>query len=424
MTTSTVTTAQRGTRGACQGRTGKKVALVVPGLLETGGVASMARFLAQMLRDSGRYEPVLVSVATSSRDLASVRLLHPPSWWRGIDVLEGEWEGFRYRHVGSVLAELEPCRYRPRQRLGRILNRCDLVQVVAGAPAWSLVARGVRPPVLLQVATLNALERAHQICRRWPPSALWRGTMARYAAYLDSRALLQMRRVFVYNQIMYDFVTERIGPDRVEFAPPGVDARRFRPGEQQQGEPYLLAVGRLRDERKNVRLLLHAYRRLQGLVQDPPKLVLAGSSMPEASVLRLVEELGIRSRVELVRNPTSERLAAYYRGATVFVLSSNEEGLGIVILEAMASGIPVVSTSCGGPETLVVEGETGFLTPVGDAVAMADCLAVLLRDEALRRRMGRRARQRVESHFTLQVVGQKYLEAYDRLLGGDELPSK
>ena len=61
----------------------------------------------------------------------------------------------------------------------------------------------------------------------------------------------------------------------------------------------------------------------------------------------------------------------------MFLLSSNEEGLGLVIGEAMAAGLPVVSTRCGGPETFVVEGVTGYLTPVGDAQAMALKIAEL-----------------------------------------------
>ena len=64
-----------------------------------------------------------------------------------------------------------------------------------------------------------------------------------------------------------------------------------------------------------------------------------------------------------------DELVELYRGAALLALSSDEEGLGLVILEAMASGIPVVSTACGGPQTSVVDGETGFLTPVGDAAA-------------------------------------------------------
>jgi glycosyltransferase involved in cell wall biosynthesis len=105
-----------------------------------------------------------------------------------------------------------------------------------------------------------------------------------------------------------------------------------------------------------------------------------------------------------------------YRQASLFVLSSNEEGLGIVILEAMASGLPVVGTRCGGPETCVVEGETGYLVPVGDAEALARSMQVLLEDRALGQQMGKAGRMLVESRFSIEAAGRPFLEVYDRLL--------
>ncbi len=110
-------------------------------------------------------------------------------------------------------------------------------------------------------------------------------------------------------------------------------------------------------------------------------------------------------------------LADLYRHAMFFVLPSDEEGIGIVLLEAMASGLPVVSTCCGGPETAVLDGETGFLTPVGDAQALADAMQHLLDNPALRRRMGQAGRRIAEERFSLDVTGKVFLRKYDELLG-------
>jgi glycosyltransferase involved in cell wall biosynthesis len=110
-------------------------------------------------------------------------------------------------------------------------------------------------------------------------------------------------------------------------------------------------------------------------------------------------------------------LAQLYRNASLFVLSSDEEGLGLVILEAMASGLPVVSTRCGGPETAVIEGETGYLTPVRDACALTDAMHMLLDDPALRHRMGQAGRAIAEARFSIAVAGKAYLTCYDTLLG-------
>lgn len=88
-----------------------------------------------------------------------------------------------------------------------------------------------------------------------------------------------------------------------------------------------------------------------------------------------------------------------------------------MILEAMASGLPVVSTNCGGPSTAVLDGETGLLTPVNDAEAFAVAMRKLLENVELRRQMGFAGRQRVEERFSLNVAGRVYLKEYAKLLG-------
>src|SRR5437867_13289728 len=107
-----------------------RIALVVPGLAEEGGVPSVARFLYKVLEISGRYEPSLVSLATLSRDAQSVRVIDPRTWLRGPRVAEGRWHDKRFRHVGCYFTELEFMPYRPRLTLTRIPDQHDLVRVV------------------------------------------------------------------------------------------------------------------------------------------------------------------------------------------------------------------------------------------------------------------------------------------------------
>ena len=119
----------------------KRVAVVVPGLEEGGGVPAVALFLARVMRESGRYEPSFISLPMSSADPASVALRSPRSWRRGIQTETGEWGGERFTRVGNHLSEFEFQRYRPRRVLTELLSTFDLVQIVAGAPAWGWIAR-------------------------------------------------------------------------------------------------------------------------------------------------------------------------------------------------------------------------------------------------------------------------------------------
>ena len=88
----------------------------------------------------------------------------------------------------------------------------------------------------------------------------------------------------------------------------------------------------------------------------------------------------------------------------------------MVVLEAMACGIPVVATCSGGPDGIITDGKDGFLITIGDKDALADRLCRLLQDPALNLRMGRDARGTVESRYAEGVAGQAFIDIWDRLL--------
>lgn len=405
----------------------RRVALLAPDLSIAAGVTRVALFLRRVLAASGRYEPTLISVATSSRDRASRRLAAPGTWRAGPRIVDETLEddlGVRapYRHVGADFVEVESFRYRPRPALTRLLSSFDLVQVVAGGPAWAALARGAGPPVALQVASLVRRERASALRRSRGLAGVWRRLATRAAERIESEALRNVDLVFVENPAMEEEIARRIGRERVVVAPPGVDTHFFappdgRPDARPAGGP-LLAVGNLGDPRKNVSLLVRAYARLVAIAPDAPRLVLAGLGAPPAEDLALALSLGLDGRIEVRSSVTPTELRALYRSASAFVLSSDEEGFGLVVAEAMASGLPVAATRCGGPETLVVDGETGLLSPVGDADALAQSLATLASNPGRATAMGRAGRRRAVASFSIEATGPRFLEAWDRLLSG------
>ena len=392
----------------------RRIAIVVPALAARGGLASVALFLHRTIAESARYEPHLISLATSSSDEDSVRLAVPTTWWRGSRITPRRLGDLSYLHVGSVGAEIEPLRYRPRRQLTELLNEFDLVQVVAGAPALTHVVRNVRPPVALQCATMVDVER-RAILKGRGPKTLWRRLMTSLVARMDETGLHHADVVLVENVWMRDRVAKAIGPERVRFTPPGVDTTLFHPNGNRDSQ-MVLAVGRLDDPRKNIAMLVQAFALAKPHLAPAARLVLAGERPPGDGVRSLATKLGISDVVDVRLALPSQDLAALYREASVFALSSDEEGLGIAALEAMSSGVPVIATRCGGPETSVVEGETGFLVPIGDAPAFADRLRRMLSDAAMRRRMGDAARARVERHFSLEHTGAAFLRVYDELL--------
>lgn len=401
-----------------QGRA--RIGLVVPSFPDGGGVPALAKFLLAVAETDGRYALDLISLSTSADDPLSTRLRSATSWRVGVRVREETWNGHPLFHVGASWAEFEFQRYKRRRVLSDLVEPYDVIQVVCGSPAWASPVIGLGKPVSVQVASRVRIERRRRDSRPRRPLAVWRSAMTRITHEVEERALRSVDAIQVLNPWMLENVrdlnADRAGVD-IRFAPPGVDAKEFHPLRERclDGETYILAVGRLDDPRKNVDLLLDSFHRIAS--QHPlVNLVTAGSSPPPESFWISVGKRGLTKRVRHVAKPSTQELVDLYQRASVFALSSDEEGLGIVLLEAMACGVPVVATRCGGPDGFVIDGENGYLVRLDDGRAMADRLGRLLEDSNLNRQMGVAARRTIERSFSREVTGQAFVDVWDSLL--------
>jgi glycosyltransferase involved in cell wall biosynthesis len=207
------------------------------------------------------------------------------------------------------------------------------------------------------------------------------------------------------------FLDQGTSPERLLHVPYGVDTRLFFPGHA-PGRPFrILAVGA--SLRKGTPYLLEAVAKLQ--LRDV-ELWIAGAFPPEfIPVLSRIgtpfRHLGALSHADL---------AAAYRGASVFVLPSVEEGLSLAILEAMASGLPVVVTPNTGAEDIITGRREGILVPPHDTEALAGALLELYEDENLRRAMGEAAAQSAHTR-TWDAYGDRVTRTYAQLVGHREV---
>jgi D-inositol-3-phosphate glycosyltransferase len=395
----------------------KRVAIITNDTSLVGGLTTMVTFLYKTLESSGNYEPHLISLATSASDKSSLQITSPATWGSRPRVERAAWRDLGFTHFGVWGSELEFQRYRPRRELTQHLNEFDLLQFVVGSPPWVCVAEEVNRPIVLWTATTTRADRASQMRQG---SIFRRGLssiMIPVAERYEKRALELANRILVLSEYTRDSVAAIAGEEKVALAPCGVDTTLFHPKTEGAKRDYILCVARLSDPRKNVRLLLDAYARLRQSLPSIPDLLLIGDP-PSTEIQKYLQKIGLADQVHLVGPKQSEELAELYRNALFFVLSSNEEGLAIVILEAMASGLSVVSTDCGGPATAITEDETGFLTPVGEAGALAAGMEKLLVDPALRERLGANGRRVAEERFSLKAAGKVFLASYDDLLAG------
>lgn len=398
------------------------IAVVVPALACGGGVPAVADFLCGQIERSGSFRLKVFSLATSSRDECSLRLLAPRTWGRGPRTSTGIWNGREYIHFGASGAELEFRRVSSTPRLRHALRQCDLVQVVAGSPALATAVMGCNKPVVLQAATRIVAERRRALREGGVAMRGWRRVMTAIMDGYDDRALRMVDAVMVENRWMLEYARRVIGGGQtsVVLAPPGVDCETLSPSPGRQARvrdnPYILFVGRLADPRKNVGLLCRAYAQLCAESQRPPELVLAGQGdLPETAKSAL-SSLGAAGRVRLARAPSRTDLIRLYQEAACLALPSDEEGFGMVVVEAMACGVPVIATRCGGPEEIISEGQDGFLVPLDDAREFARRLSAICADRELNARLGAAARRTVESRYSAQTTFRPFLQAYERLL--------
>jgi glycosyltransferase involved in cell wall biosynthesis len=416
-------TAAASGRQASGARRKHRIALVVPAFEDTGGVITVTEFILRAIRRRPDLEVRLISLATSSSDPSSLLLSRPATWLRGAISRAGRAHGEDFIHVGARFGEIEFQRLAKRPPLSRLVADCDLVQVVAGSPAWARPVLGLGKPVVLQVATFTAVERRKRASEERGPLRLWRRIMTAISDRIDHAVLGGIDAIMVENPWMLDYVRKAVGDaaDKVRYAPPGVDTSLFHPAgnPSPNGEPYILAVGRFADRRKNAGLLLEAYARLQSQGTPMPRLLLVGADGPTPDFWRRADELGVRDRVSFRAGADNAELAQMYREATCFVLPSDEEGFGMVVIEAMASGLPVVATRCGGPDGIITDEVDGYLIPRDGVAELAERLARILQNAEAAHSMGARARRTVEARYADAVAGQVYLDTYDKLLARD-----
>lgn len=201
----------------------------------------------------------------------------------------------------------------------------------------------------------------------------------------------------------------RLPPERVAVVPEGIDPGLWEgPGPARHSVPTILTVAR-QYPRKNTRTLIAALPRVKEAVPDVRLRIVGGG--PELPALkRQAARLGLDDDVSFLGElPDDRAVRGEYLSAHLFCLPSLQEGFGIVFLEAMAAGLPVVAGDTGAAPEVVADGVTGRLVPPEDVERLAECLIDLLNDR-VPQRMGEAGRQRVRQ-FAWPKIARRFLDA-------------
>ncbi|MCL4308168.1 MAG: glycosyltransferase family 4 protein [Candidatus Thermoplasmatota archaeon] len=247
-----------------------------------------------------------------------------------------------------------------------------------------------------------------------------------YARTVARATLVSADRVIALTGREADALTVLgIDRDRIRIIPNGISLVDFLPPRTR--DPAVrpvtaLYVGRIEPEQKGLEDLLRA----MALISSPDTLSLrvAGEDWGGESRLRdLARDLGIARRITWIGTVSEEAKRAEYAEADLLVLPSRFEPFGIVLLEAMAAGLPTVATRVGGIPEVVADGVTGRLVPPRDPTALAEALQALASDPSLRWRLGRSGQERARA-FAWPVLLPRFLALFREVAEEYHLPSE
>jgi N-acetyl-alpha-D-glucosaminyl L-malate synthase BshA len=177
------------------------------------------------------------------------------------------------------------------------------------------------------------------------------------------------------------------------------------------GEKVIMHISNMRP----VKRLKDVVRVFAAVTQDiPARLVMVGDGPERTGAHRLAEELGVEGSCLFLG--AQESIEHLLNCADLVLQPSASESFGLVILEAMSVGVPVISTRCGGPEEVVIDGECGFLSAVGDIEDMARNCISLLKDQDLHQKFSLRARERAVEKFDIHSIVPLYEKFYRTVL--------
>jgi glycosyltransferase involved in cell wall biosynthesis len=233
---------------------------------------------------------------------------------------------------------------------------------------------------------------------------------------MQKKVIKQLRNIVTVSDCSRQDIARDFGlqPAGISLAHNGIDIDVFKPVPDVARNPMrLMATCSADQPLKGLRYLLHAYARL--LERYPElELLLVSKPNPGGKTEKLVHRLGLADKVQFVNSISTEQMVRYYAEAAIAVVPSVYEGFGLPAGEAMACGVPVVSTDGGAlPE---VVGDAGVIVPAKNVEALVEAIDALLQDPQARAELGARGKKRIEENFCWQVCAGQMTEYYRQVL--------
>lgn len=375
-----------------------------------GGVKAMKSLIVSVLKQEG-YDVSFIYPARSLRGLFSLRRIQISQ--------NGDIENIKVNSIPYVLMIDHLVSAFIAKKL---LNQYDIYQAVGGGNQPALLFMIGKKRYVCWVAT-TIKDEGKLIFDPLHPFEFSMRILLYYFNYLimpliyryEKRIYQKAEKILTISQHTKKCIQEQYGIPDEKFCiiPFPIDTDKFKPiiDGQITKQNFILMVGRLTDPRKNIKLLLKSFVKIKQSFPDL-RLILIGKKPKNNNLEKFCNSLGIGDSVDFPGQVSEDELIKYYNQVQLFVLPSLQEGLGIVVLESMACGTPVVSTKCGGPEEIIIHGENGYLVENNDVEALADSVCKLLADNELRMKMGEKAREFVCQNYSIDKIKENFTKVY------------
>ncbi len=209
-----------------------------------------------------------------------------------------------------------------------------------------------------------------------------------------------------------------INKDKLRVLPPPIDFSEIQKLEYESNKEnhtdYIIFVGRMA-KRKNIGILLKALKIVIKTFHNL-KLIIIGDGPEKNHIYRMVLSFNLKANVIFKGYVNKTKKFELIKNAKILVLSSSQEGFGIVLAEALALSVPVISTNSGGPAEIIDDGKTGYLVNIGDYQDMAKKIIFLLQDEKLRTQFGIRGQNIVKKKYNVKSISENLIDQYRDLV--------
>jgi len=219
--------------------------------------------------------------------------------------------------------------------------------------------------------------------------------------------------VAISEEIKDGLLTDGYEQSRIYRIPNFVDISIFYPERKKETTDKTVIFAGALDKRKGADILLEAWKDVSKTFSHG-YLIILGNGHMKASLKMKAEDLGISNRVTFAGQVNN--IPDYFRKADLYVLPSLQEGLPNSLLEAMACGLPVITSRIGGVVDIVEDGKSGILVEPGDISGLASAMVRLLKDAESRQRLGAEARKRIVEGFLIDRIADEYIKLYKKLI--------